>query len=229
MGVTKHGDYLIKITRMGAFNCYLVREDDGFTLVDTGMSGSERSILAAANDEGLSIVRITITHAHTDHIGSLVALHQALPDAEISISAREARFMSGDCSLDEGEPHTEPRSMAKCPVEPTRLLQPGDYVGSLEVIPVPGHTPGHIAFFDHRDGTLIVGDSMQTAGGVAVAGAFKLLFPFPALATWDKALALESARTLRALNPKRLAPGHGRVLENPVAAMEQAIAEANLR
>jgi hypothetical protein len=50
-----------------------------------------------------------------------------------------------------------------------------------------------------------------------------LLFPLPALATWHKGLALESARKLLAVQPSVLTVGHGRVLANPQAAMEHAI------
>jgi hypothetical protein len=51
-------------------------------------------------------------------------------------------------------------------------------------------------------------------------------FPLAAMATWSGAIDLESARALRALNPSRLAPGHGKVVENPAAAMDRAIAKA---
>ena len=37
------------------------------------------------------IARIVLTHAHGDHIGSLDALHELLPDAEVLISSRDAR------------------------------------------------------------------------------------------------------------------------------------------
>jgi hypothetical protein len=43
------------------------------------------------------------------------------------------------------------------------------------------------------------------------------------MATWDKATALGAARALTALQPTRLAVGHGPVLEAPVAAMMQVI------
>jgi glyoxylase-like metal-dependent hydrolase (beta-lactamase superfamily II) len=94
------------------------------------------------------------------------------------------------------------------------------------VVASPGHTPGHAAFFDTRDRTLIAGDAFQTQAGIAVAGVWRWLFPLPALATWHKPTALASARTLRALDPSRLAVGHGRVIENPLAAMDRAIEEA---
>jgi glyoxylase-like metal-dependent hydrolase (beta-lactamase superfamily II) len=47
------------------------------------------------------------------------------------------------------------------------------------------------------------------------------------MATWHRPTALESARKLRALEPPRLAPGHGKVVEDPVAAMDAAIAKAS--
>jgi glyoxylase-like metal-dependent hydrolase (beta-lactamase superfamily II) len=72
---------------------------------------------------------------------------------------------------------------------------------------------------DLRDRTLIAGDAFQTQGGLAVAGQLRLLFPLPALATWHAPTALASARRLTALEPARLAVGHGPVLERPGAAM----------
>ena len=59
-----------------------------------------------------------------------------------------------------------------------------------------------------------------------MAGDLRLLFPFPALFTWDKKLALESARLLRDLNPTCLAPGHGGVVQLPLARIERAIRRA---
>jgi hypothetical protein len=69
---------------------------------------------------------------------------------------------------------------------------------------------------------LIAGDAYQTMGAVAVSGTMTI-FPLPAFATWHKGLALESARKLRGFEPSRLAVGHGRVLEQPLAAMDHAI------
>ena len=227
MRIQTHGDNLIQLS-MSYFpcNCYLVREADGFTLVDTALN-SAKGILAAAQKFGTPIKRITLTHAHTDHVGSLDALHALIPDAEVSISARDARFLRGDMSLDPTEPQSKLRGgYTICQTQPTRLLQPGDHVGSLEVVASPGHTPGHIAFFDPRDGTLFAGDAFSTQGGISTAGTIKLFFPLPAMATWDKPTGLRSAEALLALKPTRLATGHGRVLTDPVPAMQQAIAEA---
>jgi hypothetical protein len=52
------------------------------------------------------------------------------------------------------------------------------------------------------------------------------LFPFLAFATWNKPTALATAEALRALEPALLAVGHGKVLQQPAAAMDGAIATA---
>jgi glyoxylase-like metal-dependent hydrolase (beta-lactamase superfamily II) len=224
MKVTASSNHLFKLTHLGAINCYLVREDDGFTLIDTAWPGSQaQAIMREAHRLGLPIVRILLTHAHIDHVGSLDALHDALPDVPVAISERDARLLSGDLSLDPSEPRDKQPGGYPCKTKPTRLLHEGDRIGSLEVIATPGHSPGHVAFLDTRDRALIAGDAFQTLGGVAVAGTVKLLFPLPALSTWHKGLSLESARKLLALRPSLLAVGHGRVLSNPQPAMERAI------
>lgn len=226
----KYGRYLTQLTQFAQWfpvNCYLVQEEEGLTLIDTGIFGSAKAIVAAAQTMGQPIQRIVLTHAHMDHVASLDQLHQLLPEAEVLVSARDARFLAGDMHLSADEPQAKLRgSYQRVQTQPTRLLADGDRVGSLQVVSTPGHTPGHIALFDPRDGTLIAGDALQTRGGVAVSGTLQWRFPFPAWATWHRPSALNSARRLRSLMPARLAVGHGEVLEEPLAAMDAAIAAA---
>ena len=230
MKITPAGSHLTQLTRFGLINAYLVREDDGLTLIDTGIVGSAPGILAAARKLGAPIRRLLLTHAHGDHVGSLDALSAALPAAEVLISARDVRLLSGDTSLDAHEAQPPVRgSFQRVQARITRTLEDGDTVGSLQVVASPGHTPGHLALFDPRDRSLIAGDAFQTAGGLAVAGVIRPLFPLPALATWHLPTALESARKLLALEPARLAAGHGRVLADPQDAMRRAIAVAEQR
>jgi glyoxylase-like metal-dependent hydrolase (beta-lactamase superfamily II) len=219
---------LTRISRFGFVNAYLVREDDGLTLVDTMIPRSAKVILRAAEELGAPIVRIALTHAHGDHIGSLDEVAAALPGVEVLISARDARLLEKDMSLDPGEPQRKLRgSYPGARTRPTRTLAAGDLVGSLEVVAAPGHTPGHVAFLDRRDATLLCGDTYTTLGGVATTDKVRLPFPLASMATWDPATELESARALQALQPARLAPGHGQVVEAPVAAMDAALAKAS--
>ncbi|MCZ8522293.1 MULTISPECIES: MBL fold metallo-hydrolase [Paenibacillus] len=209
-------------------NCYLVEEEQELTLIDAALPVSAKGILAAAERIGKPITRIALTHAHDDHVGALDALRTALPDAQVLISARDARLLAGDRSLEAGEPQTPIRGGVPkgLKTRPDGELADGDRIGSLQAIAAPGHTPGSMAFLDTRTGALIAGDSFQTRAGVAVSGKTVPLFPFPAFATWHKGEAVQSARRLRDLQPSLLAVGHGRMLSSPVAAMDRAIAAA---
>jgi glyoxylase-like metal-dependent hydrolase (beta-lactamase superfamily II) len=217
-----------RITRLGFVNAFLVEEDDGLTLIDTLMPGGEKAILRAASDLGKPILRIVLTHAHMDHVGSLDKLAEAVPDAAVLISSRDARLLAGDASLDPGEPQTKIRGGVpkKVTTRPTRTIEPGETVGSLEVVAAPGHTPGQVALLDTRDHCLYCADAYSTLGGVATTAKPNPRFPLPALATWHRPTALETARALRTLEPRSLAPGHGKVIQDPVAAMDAAIAKA---
>lgn len=217
-----------RISRLGFVNCYLVVEADGLTLVDTMLPGSAKRVLAAAQGMRQLIVRIALTHAHGDHVGSLDALADKLPEAEVSIGAREARLLARNKTLEPGEPEDKLRGgYPGTDTRPGRTLEAGERVGSLEVVPAPGHTPGQVALLDTRDRTLLCADAYSTLGGVATSAKPNPRFPLPALATWHRPTALESARALRALGPSRLAPGHGKVIGQPSAAMDAAIAKAS--
>jgi glyoxylase-like metal-dependent hydrolase (beta-lactamase superfamily II) len=210
-------------------NCYLVRDDDGLTLVDCLWPGSTRAILAAADDTGAPIRRIVLTHAHHDHTGSLEPLRAALPDSRLLVGSRESSLLEGDFGLLPGEPAGRLRRSVyrKRDVRLDGLIEVGDRVGSLEVVDAKGHTPGQIGFLDTRDGTLICGDAYLTVGKPFVCTERVVRFPVPALfGLWHGPTAVESARTLRALEPTRLATGHGRVVEQPVPAMDAALARA---
>jgi glyoxylase-like metal-dependent hydrolase (beta-lactamase superfamily II) len=216
------------LPRMFPVNCYLVEDEDGLTLIDAALPFSAKGILQTAVHLGKPLSRIVLTHAHGDHVGALDALKSALPGVPVCISARDARLLAGDVSLEPGEPNTPIRGGVPKNLK-TRadvLLQDGDRIGPLQAVAAPGHTPGSMAFLDTRSGALIAGDAMQTRGGVAVSGHIQPLFPFPAMATWNKQAALDSVRKLRSLNPSLLAVGHGRMLAEPLAAMDRAIEAA---
>jgi glyoxylase-like metal-dependent hydrolase (beta-lactamase superfamily II) len=214
---------LIRLTRLRAVNAYLVHEDDGFTLVDTLIQGSAGDILGAAERLGGDIRRIALTHGHGDHAGSLDQLVRELGGStQVLIPEVDARILAGEAFADGKLPGMWP----KIQTVPQVQIKAGDRIGSLEVIATPGHTPGHVSFLDTRDRTVIAGDVFTSIGGLAVTNHFNLRFPLAAMATWDKAKDLESARAVRALDPQLLVVGHGSPVANPTEAIDRAIARA---
>ena len=227
MKITQH-DHLFQLSfipRLFPVNCYLIEETDRLTLIDAALPYSAKGIIKTAQQIGKPIANIILTHAHNDHIGSLDTLKTLIPNAKVSISARDSLLLKGDTTLLDDEPSTPIRGGVpkKIQTKPDILLKDGDLIGSLEVVTAPGHTPGSIALLDTRNGHLIAGDAFQIRGGIAVSGVVKPTFPFPAFATWNKQVSVDSAKKLVSLNPSLLAVGHGKIIEQPVQVMQQAI------
>src|ERR1700741_4163739 len=95
MRATKITDNLIQLTRMGWVNAFLVREDDGFTLVDTTLSKGGDGLLAAAREHGGEIRRIALTHGHGDHVGSVDELKRRI-GVPVLLSELDARIHAGE-------------------------------------------------------------------------------------------------------------------------------------
>jgi glyoxylase-like metal-dependent hydrolase (beta-lactamase superfamily II) len=223
MKTTTVTDRLIQLTRLHFVNAYLVREDDGFTLVDTGVSRGADGLIAAATQAGAPIRRIALTHGHGDHVGSLDELKAKLgAEVEVLMPELDARIHAGE-KVVAGK---VTGSWPKLSTVPDVRLKAGDRVGSLEVVPSPGHTPGHVAFLDTRDRTLIAGDVFTSYGSVQVSSRYYWRFPLATMATYDKPRDVQSARELRALDPALLVVGHGPVVVSPAGAMDAAIARA---
>ena len=184
--------------RFFPINCYIVEEDQDLTLIDAGMSFSVKGIIHTAEKLNKKINRIVLTHAHGDHVGGLDALKKLLPEAQVYISERDSALLAGDRSIRAGEPLTPIKGdvPTKVATRADVLLQEGDHIGSLTALLTPGHTPGSMSFLDRRSGAAIVGDAFQTFRRTAVSGTVVPLFPFPAMATLNKDLALSSALKL---------------------------------
>jgi len=220
-----------QLTRMGLMNCYLVRETDGFTLIDSTIPGSGKDILTAAESLGAPIQRILLTHAHTDHVGSVDELAAQLPGVTLAASGRSVPLLRRpvDKTLRPDEPQDHfggGLPGIKTPV--THLVGDGELFGSLRCIFTPGHIPGHVAFLDERDGILFAGDALVAVGRLSVCGWTPWYFPLPTFVMWNKALALASARRLATYDIQRFACGHGALREGGIPALQEAIAHARL-
>jgi glyoxylase-like metal-dependent hydrolase (beta-lactamase superfamily II) len=230
MKITKRNN-LYQLAFMPNFfpvNCYLIEEEDCLTLIDAALPYSAAAILKAAGTIGKPIKRILLTHIHDDHVGALDRIKSSHPDISVGVPMRDERLMTGDRSLDPGEsPNPIKGGIPKnLKTRADFLISEGDRIGSLVAIETPGHTPGSMSYLDSRDQSLIAGDAFQTRGRTAVTGQMVISFPFPAMATWCKETAIISAETIKSHNPSLLAVGHGKMLENPLNEINQAIESA---
>jgi glyoxylase-like metal-dependent hydrolase (beta-lactamase superfamily II) len=227
MKVARITDNLIQLDRLHFVNAYLVREPDGFTLVDTTLGGAADDLIAAARAQGGEIVRIALTHGHSDHAGSLDALKAKLGDGvEVLLGDLDARIHAGEAVVDGKLRGSWPK---KIETRPNTRLVGGERIGSLEVVPTPGHTPGHMSFLDTRDRSLLAGDTFTTYWRTEVPNRLLQPFPLAAMGTQEREQVVESARTLRRLEPAILLTGHGPAVRAPVGAMDAAIRRASSR
>ena len=229
MRITRLSEHSFQLTRLKLVNCYLVRESDGWTLIDSMIGGSENGILKAVQDLGGELRRIVLTHAHVDHVGSVDALLKQQPAVDLAASERSLPLLRTppDKSLQPGEPQGKVKGgVPGIHAVPGRSLKDGELFGSLRVIATPGHIPGHLAFLDERDGTLYAGDALVGVGRLAISGYGPWYFPLPNLATWNKALARESAERLLMYPVERFACGHGVVRGGGLPLLRNTLARA---
>jgi len=138
-------------------NCSLLwcDETQRAAVVDPG--GDIARILGVVKSKGLSLEKILVTHGHIDHAGAVAELAERL-SLPIEGPQHEDDFWIENLSQQSrmfGFP--EARSFT-----PDRWLEQGDCVsfGNVElmVLHCPGHTPGHVAFFNERGRLAVVGD-----------------------------------------------------------------------
>ncbi len=219
------GVYCLVTGKRRDSNVYFVQSGGTWVLVDTAWRGRAELIRSAAETlfgAGARPRAIVLTHVHPDHAGSASELARMwgvtvyvlpgelpLPPSGRIIGAlagveRRWMFPSGQDGLS--------------PVDPD-VGVPG--LPDWQVIPTPGHTPGHLALFREADRALIAGDAVLTVNLNSPGDALwqrHILGGPPRFATWNWRAATGSVSELARLEPSVLAPGHGRAMADPVLA-----------
>lgn len=231
MKITKFNNVyqISKFPKIFPINCFVVEKGDHLVVIDMGLKDFADEVAAVSKESDKPVTHLLLTHAHFDHTNGVNHFKEKFPDAEVGISERDQQLLEGNLSIREGE--SDEKIKGGFPKDNVKIdFNFSDTAANLTVINTPGHTPGSVSFLDDESGAIFVGDSLQTKGGLAVAGTLNLTFPFPKFATWSQETAVQSAKLLLDSEPTVLCVGHGEMLINPVEKMKEAIqrAEENL-
>jgi glyoxylase-like metal-dependent hydrolase (beta-lactamase superfamily II) len=171
------GVHMLGAKKGGRVRAYLIEANGDLSLVDTLFENDGAAVLDAIRKLGRKpsdLKRIVLTHAHRSHLGGVAALKRETGAAVLS-HEWEADIISGDrpaqsVGLKPTAPfHTYPFQVGiflnrpkhrPCSIDES--VGDGDAVGPLEVLYVPGHSPGHLAFHWAERRLLLSGDAIAT-------------------------------------------------------------------
>ena len=208
-----------------AINVLAISGEDGWTLVDTGMSGSPARIQAALGALGVdpaALVRIYLTHHHQDHVAALPGMRAWAPGAEIVAPEHDGDIIAGTRPPDPSSNRLFRwmQRFARLPVVPvSRQVQEGDRIAGLRVVATPGHSAGHTSLISDEHGVLFTADAFGALPRKLRVGVRK------AFCT-DPAQALRSAEKLLEEDYRTVVFSHGPVLrEGARDRLRQIVAE----
>jgi glyoxylase-like metal-dependent hydrolase (beta-lactamase superfamily II) len=214
---------------------YLLVGEERTLLVDTGVRDMPAQVIApylATLDRSLGdLDDVLISHADVDHCGGNRALRAAAPSARLLCGEPDRAWIESNAAMMAGnyrwyEPYgfglsaddvafLERELGGDAPIDvglrggETLRLGP-DW--RVEVMALPGHTPGHLGLWDPRSGAAIVIDAVLADGVYDRAG--NRLAPPRYYSATDYAATI---RRLRALDPALLLTAHYDVMERDAA------------
>ena len=194
----------ISLAAKWGINVYLI--DD--VLIDASTRHSGGRILREL--EGREVSAHALTHAHPDHQGASHEVCEAL-GIPYWVPERDVEAAENPDLIGQRQPsHPIAQFYARIFTGPAhkvdRALKEGDEVGGFQVIDVPGHSAGQVAYWRESDRVLILGDVLNNMN--ITTGIPGLHEPKDYL-TPDPAENRRSARKLAPLEPNLVLFGHG--------------------
>ena len=135
---------LIHIDPIEAFQdnyIWLIHNDQNSIIIDPG---DAKPVISALERKKLNLVAILITHHHADHIGGVIALQEKYPHIKI-FAPQKDKYDFVNISLKNGDEINIPELQI-----------------NYKIIEIPGHTRGHIAYYDKKN--LFCGDTLFACG-----------------------------------------------------------------
>ena len=130
---------------------------------------SAETIAAFIRENNLDLQAIALTHAHLDHIGGVSDLYKIFPEAEI-ILHKDDEDLYYSLPMQPLFMGIEPHQLKalgleyETPPQLTRNWRDGEIyaVGDLnfKILHAPGHTRGHVVFFEESERKLVGGDCL---------------------------------------------------------------------
>ncbi len=198
--------------KLGTVNCYLVKSDNGYFLIDTGPSNKRFDLEKELENAGCrpgNLKLIIITHGDFDHTGNAAHLHEKF-GAKIAMHYDDLGMAEhGDMFWNRKSNFIIKRI---APVlfrfgkserfNPDLYIEDGDsfseYGFDAEVIHIPGHSRGSVGILT-TEGDLFCGDLLINTDKPSINSIMD-----------DKAAANVSIEKLESLELKTIYPGHGK-------------------
>jgi glyoxylase-like metal-dependent hydrolase (beta-lactamase superfamily II) len=180
-------------------NTYLIVSLGEAVLIDAGVGHPDHlsALGRALSDRGASLKTVLLTHGHADHVSGAPAIASAFP---------AARFAKYRGSGDRSEAGIEFESLSD-----GQQIQVGDT--ALGVFHTPGHSPDHVVFWHEATRALFAGDLVIAGSGVTID-----LSRGGSLTQY-----LQSLERVLALEPQRLFPAHGPLVDAAGALLRSSI------
>jgi len=197
----KENVYLLDSTK-GSF-VYLIKGTENI-LIDTGLPFVRTGMIKELEHLGIrpeEINHILLTHSDMDHIGNLKYLMN-LTDAYVWASEEDIPYIYGDIDRPSFKKYLKYIFPADIPKKIKPYI-PGQNINGVEVIPSPGHTPGHVCLL--FEDVLFVGDLFHNKKGK--------MEPYPKAWNWNQEKMMESAEKVGGIPFRWMCPAHGNPIE----------------